>query len=130
MPKITAIIVDDDVDTVEIFSDLLEIKGITVIGKGYDGAQAIQLFENLSPDIIFLDVMMENVDGITALEQIRRMSPDTIVIMVTADLRKETEEKLKQYNASAIIHKPFDINAVLNTVEKLLKQKQREVLSM
>lgn len=125
--KITTIVIDDDVDTVEIFSDLLEIKGFNVIAKGYDGEQAIQLFGKLRPDIVFLDVMMPNVDGIVALEHIQKIDPAAVVIMVTADTREETEEKLEQLKPSAVICKPFDINLVLNTVETLLKQDQNKI---
>ena len=52
---ITSIVIDDDLDTVELFSEYLEIKGIHVVGKGYDGKEAVELYQKLKPDVIFLD---------------------------------------------------------------------------
>lgn len=127
---ITAIVIDDDITTVEVFSEILELKGFKVIGKGYDGTQAVQLFESLRPDIVFLDVMMINVDGIAALEYIRKIDPAAVVIMVTADVRNTTEEKLKHLRPSAVIYKPFDINLLFSTVENLLKPPQDKTLLM
>ena len=62
---VTAIVIDDDIDTVEVLSEFLKIKGITVIGKGYDGLEVIMMYMELKPTVVFLDVMMENHDDFT-----------------------------------------------------------------
>jgi len=49
----TAIVIDDDYDTVDTFSELLEEQQITVIGKGYNGKNAIDLYSKHSPDVVF-----------------------------------------------------------------------------
>ncbi len=116
---ITAIVIDDDKDTVSVLSDFLKIKGIKVIGKGYDGLEAVEIYKNLKPDATFLDVMMESYDGLYALEKIREIHPNTIVIMVTADLTNDTHEKLLNLSASAIIYKPYDINQIMHILNKL-----------
>jgi len=53
----TAIIVDDDFDYVETLSELLEGEQITIVGKGYNGKDAIDLFSRHSPDVVFVDIM-------------------------------------------------------------------------
>ncbi|MDH2908142.1 MAG: response regulator [Candidatus Nitrosotalea sp.] len=116
---ITAIVIDDDRDTVSVLSDFLQIKGIKVIGRGYDGLEAVEIYKNLRPDAIFLDVMMDMCDGLYALEKIREIHPDALVIMVTADLTNDTHEKLLDLRASAIIHKPYDINEIMHALDKL-----------
>lgn len=115
----TAIIIDDDKDTVSVFSEYLEMHNVEIIGKGYDGKQAVELFVELKPDVVFLDVMMNNYDGFYALEKIREIQSDAIVIMVTADLTSDTANRLSELNASAIIFKPYDIKQVLSTIQKL-----------
>jgi len=116
--QLTAIVVDDDHNTVSVFSEFLELEGIKVIGKGYDGFEAVKLYANLKPDVTFLDVMMKKCDGIIALEEIKKINRDAVVIMVTADLRMDTEEKLERGNATAIVFKPFDIDHLMNTVKR------------
>lgn len=119
--KLRVIVVDDDFDTVEIFSEYLQLKGISVVGKGYGGSDAITLYANLRPDILFLDVMMPNVNGIKALEEIRKLDPGAKVIMVTADSKPETREKLEKLNATAILEKPFDMNELIITIQQTMK---------
>ena len=73
--KRTAIVVDDDHDTVEVFSDLWQILQIKVIGKGYDGKEAVELYQKLRPGLVILDVYMPKYDGFYALEKIREINP-------------------------------------------------------
>ena len=117
-----AIVIDDDFDTVEVFCEYLELKNIHVLGKGHNGKDAVDLYKKLNPDVVFLDVLMPDYDGFYALEKIRQVNPKAHVIMVTASLTAQTEDKLKELNASAIIFKPYEIDQVLETVNRVLKQ--------
>jgi CheY-like chemotaxis protein len=119
---VKVIVVDDDVDTVEVFCEYLEIKDITVLGRGYNGKTAVELYEKLRPDIALLDVMMPEYDGFYALENIKQINPEAKVIMVTADLTADTEKKLKSLNASAVIYKPYEIDSVIDTIHDVSKQ--------
>ena len=83
---VTALVIDDDRDTVSVLCDFLQIKGIKVIGMGYNGLEAVELYKKLRPDAVFLDVMMEMYDGMYGLEKIKEIQSDAIVIMVTADM--------------------------------------------
>ena len=104
------IVIDDDYDMVEVFCQYLEIKGFDVVGRGYNGREAVTLYKQLKPDAVFLDVMMPYYDGFYALEKIRELDFTALIIMVTADVRPETRHKLKNLAASAIIQKPFDFS--------------------
>jgi DNA-binding NarL/FixJ family response regulator len=116
---IKVIVADDDVDTVEVFCEYLEIKDIEVLGRGYNGKTAVELYEKHRPDIVLLDVMMPEYDGFYGLENIKKINPDAKVIMVTADLTYDTEKQLKELNASAIIYKPYEIDSVIDTIHKV-----------
>ena len=116
---VKVIVVDDDVDTVEVFCEYLEIKDITVVGRGHSGKQAVELYEKLRPDLVLLDVMMPEYDGFYGLAHIKKINPDAKVIMVTADLTYDTEKKLKEYNASAVIYKPYEIDSVIETIHNV-----------
>ncbi len=117
---VTAIVIDDDIATVEVFAEYLAIKGIQVLEKGHNGLDAVNLYQKLKPDVVFLDVMMPKYDGFYALEKIKQADTNAKVIMVTADLTAETEKRLKELNASAIIYKPYDIVNVIDIVNKLI----------
>ncbi|HJW19629.1 MAG TPA: response regulator [Candidatus Nitrosotalea sp.] len=121
--KTTAIVIDDDKDTVSVLSDFLRIKGIQVVGEGYDGAEAVEIYKKFRPDIVFLDVMMDKYDGFYGLVKIRDIKKDAIVIMVTADMTVETESMLTKLNASTLIYKPYDINKIMEIIKKLTLEK-------
>ena len=118
---VKVIVIDDDVDTVEVFCEYLEIKDITVVGRGYNGKTAVELYEKLRPDIALLDVMMPEYDGFYGIENIKKINPDAKVIMVTADLTYDTEKRLKALDASAVIYKPYEIDRVMEIIHKVHK---------
>jgi two-component system chemotaxis response regulator CheY len=119
--KLTAIVVDDDIDTVELFSEYLELQGIKVLAKGYDGNEAIELYKKLNPDFSFLDVMMPHYDGTFALQEIKQLNPLAKVIMVTADLTADTAHRLESAGASAVVYKPFEFEEIMSTIHRLIQ---------
>lgn len=109
---ITAIVVDDDVDTVDVFCDYLQLVNVTVLGRGYNGKDAVELYLKYRPDVVFLDLMMPDYDGFYALENIRRINPKAKIVVVTADLRGSTAEKLDALEPTKVFIKPYDINKI------------------
>ena len=118
----TAIIVDDDDNIVKVFEQYLKLNNIDVVGHCFDGKEAVSLYEKLKPDVVLLDVMMPHHDGFYALEKIKEIDPNAKVIAVTADLTADTEKKLQNLKISGIIYKPYDMNAILNTIENVNNQ--------
>jgi DNA-binding NarL/FixJ family response regulator len=112
----TAIVVDDDSDIVEIFSALLEEREISVVGKGYNGKQAIELFSKHSPDVVFVDIMMPDGTGFHAIRNIRKINDQAKIIAVTADVKSTTEEKLNNLNVHGIVYKPLDMDKIIQLV--------------
>ena len=120
--RCTALVVDDDEDTVNLFVEFLDICNVTVIGKAFDGKEAEQIYKELNPDVIFSDVMMPNYDGFYALENIKKINSNAIMVMITGDVRSDTIKRLEDLGADAIIYKPFDMQKVVNTVNNLLSK--------
>lgn len=115
----TAIVVDNERDIVDVFSDILEILGFDIISKGYDGGDAITMYEKFKPEVVFMDVHMKKIHGDQALREIRAIDKDVKIVMVTGDMSGSMEETLEKYGASAIIHKPFNIEIVKQTIDEL-----------
>jgi len=122
------IIVDDDKDTVSVFQEFLEFKGFKVLGVGYNGKDAVELYNNFKPDVVLLDVMMPEFNGFYALQKIREVKSDAKIIMITADKTKKTEERLIEMNASAILYKPYEIDNLVKSIKDVLNTKNSESL--
>ena len=123
MPKktlmIRAAVIDDDKETIQLFSDLLTSNGIKVVGKGYNGQDAVFLFQKLKPDVLFLDILMPVYDGIFALQKIRDISPEANVIVIYDRLSIGKEIELNRLRPSAVIREPIDVDDILRKTHKL-----------
>ena len=115
---ITCIVVDDDVNTVKVFSEILELIGLQVIGRGFSGSEAVCLYKTYVPDVIFIDLMMPKTDGLYAMEKIRQINPTAKIVAVTADLSLETYKKLNDLKIKAIVYKPFSIHNIKQVLEQ------------
>ena len=88
----TAIVVDDDRVSTQVFIDVLRMIGVKVLASGFDGKDAVRLYKKYLPDIVFTDIMMPENDGFYALEEIRKLDPHAKVVAVTADFTNESAE--------------------------------------
>ena len=115
----TCVIVDDDVQITELFSELMTMQGLDVLATGYDGLDAIKLYEKHKPDVLFLDVEMPKLNGIEALKNIKKIDSSANVIVVTGSTSSNIEKQLEENGALEIVHKPFDINKISKIIESL-----------
>ena len=116
---IRAVVIDDDKDTIQLFSDLLTSNGIKVVGKGYNGQDAVYLFQKLKPDILFLDILMPVYDGIFALKKIRDADPEAKIVALYDKIGIEKEIELNRLKPSEIIREPIDVDDILRKTHKL-----------
>lgn len=116
---IRAIVVDDDKETVSLFSEILSSNDIEVVGKGYNGQEAAFLYQKLKPDVVFLDVMMPVYDGIYGIGKIREMDPDAKIIITTNQMTINSQIALNKLNPSAIVKEPIDVDEIIKKVIKL-----------
>jgi len=116
---IRAVIIDDDKDTIQLFSELLESNGIKIVGKGYNGQDAVFLYQKLRPDILFLDVLMPVYDGVFALKKIRESHPESVIVTMFDKLSISKEIEINRLKPSAIIKEPIDVDDILRVTHKL-----------
>ena len=78
------IIIDDDPFVTGALKILLETNpNISVIASGSNGKEAISLYRQHQPDILLMDIRMEEMDGLTASEQILQEYPDAKILLLT-----------------------------------------------
>ena len=98
---------------------LLETAGHAVVGEARDGAEAVRLAAELTPDIILMDVRMPELDGVEAARQIlsARQVP---IVMVTAFAEREIVQQASEAGAFGYLLKPFrqdDVLAAITTAQ-------------
>ena len=112
----SVIVVDDNEDIVYSMSELLELYGIDVIGKGYNGLEGVELFEKFRPDVVLLDLMMPEYDGVYALRKIREIDPKSIVLIVTGGSSESMNNELDSLEPTKIVFKPLDVNTLVDMI--------------
>lgn len=120
----SVIVIDDNEDIVHSMSELLELYGIDVVGKGSDGLEGAKLFNQLRPDAVLLDLMMPKYDGLFALKKIKEIDPNSIVIIITGASYEKISGEIESLNPTKIIFKPIDID---NLVEILWEETDNSI---
>ena len=77
------IIVDDDYLVVNSLKTIVNANSIQVIDIGHDGMQAVELYSIHKPDIILMDIRMENMNGIDASRKILELDPEAKILLIT-----------------------------------------------
>jgi len=94
----------------------------TVVGEAENGVEAVDLYDQLSPDLVMMDVVMPHMDGILATNNIVGKHPEAKVIMCTSVGQDEKVKAAIKAGARGYITKPFQGPSVLKEVESLLGQ--------
>lgn len=97
-------------------AEMLADEGFEVVGEAGDGQRAIELAEELRPDLVVLDVKMPVLDGIAAAERIasQRIAP---VVILTAFSQRELVERARDAGAMAYLVKPFSATDLVPAIE-------------
>ena len=121
---ISVLVVDDDIDTRDVFATMLEMQDFDVVGKAKDGKEGYEIYEKLRPDVVLLDIMMPNYDGFYAMEKIKNLDPDAKIVVVTGDLTEKTAKRLTELGAIEMLYKPYEIDDVAKVVNAAAQGKK------
>ena len=112
----TVVIAEDEVLIRMDLAEMLTEEGYDVVGQAGDGARAIELADQLRPDLVIVDVKMPVLDGIAAAESIasRRIAP---VVILTAFSQRDLVERARDAGAMAYLVKPFSKTDLVPAIE-------------
>jgi response regulator NasT len=112
----TVVIAEDETLIRMDLAEMLAEEGYDVVGQAGDGAKAIELAEELKPDLVILDVKMPVLDGIAAAEAIagQRIAP---VVMLTAFSQRDLVERARDAGAMSYLVKPFTQSDLVPAIE-------------
>jgi two-component system chemotaxis response regulator CheY len=114
------LIVDDAAFMRMMIKEILHKNGYTVVGEAQDGAQAVEKYKELRPDLVTMDITMPEMDGIHALKEIRAFDPNAKIIMCSAMGQQAMVIDAIQAGAKDFIVKPFQADRVIEAIKKTL----------
>jgi CheY-like chemotaxis protein len=102
---IRVMVVDDTDHVREMLATMLELDGFVVVAKAAGGQVAVDSVSEAAPNVIVMDYKMPDMDGITATRKIREIAPDVGVILYTAYLDDELEQRAREAGAALCLGK-------------------------
>ena len=123
-PPSRLLVVDDERAIRDLLVQILSAEGHEVTTAA-DGAEAMELLGRQPFDLVITDLVMPGLNGVDVLRAAKRIDPDCPVIIITGYPSEETVVSLVRLGASDYIAKPFNVNAVIVAVARLLKTGRR-----
>jgi CheY-like chemotaxis protein len=97
-------------DDHRLFAEALEAilasdERLTVAGYARDGREAVELYQQLSPDLVLMDIAMPILDGVQATEQIRELDPKACILMLTGSNARSDVDRARRAGAAGYVTK-------------------------
>jgi DNA-binding response OmpR family regulator len=100
-----AIVIEDDADTRQMYSEFLRTKGWTVFSAA-DGRSGLNKTIELTPNAVVLDLAMPRVDGWTVLQQLRESSMTAQLVVVVVSALPDARDRAIEAGADVYLSKP------------------------
>lgn len=104
-------------------AEVFQMEGYDVI-EAYDGATALQLFQDHAPDFVCLDIMMPKIDGYDVCKAIRQCDPQVPVVFITAKSEEVDKVLGLDLGADDFIVKPFGVQEVIARIRAIIRRCQ------
>ena len=113
------LLVDDQVDITEVFSEILEGFGYQVM-VARDGYDAVEMYFKHRPDLVLMDISLLSMDGDVATERILKKDPNAKILVLTS-LRGEKVERALRAGALGVVNKPISAMDLVRKIEVTLR---------
>lgn len=114
------LVVDDSITSRCVLRAMLTNLGHTIVGEAANGVEGFDLYFQVNPDIVTMDVTMPFLDGIGSTEKIIAKDPEAKILLVTSNAQVQTIEKATNVGCKGFIHKPISDVELGNLVESVL----------
>jgi len=113
------LIVDDAAFMRISIKNMLTKNGYEIVGEAENGAIGVQMYKELQPDIVTMDITMPEMSGLDALKEIVKTDPQAKVVMVSAMGQEAMVREAIVSGAKGFIVKPFKEEGILAAIKKL-----------
>lgn len=121
----TLLYAEDDKESRENYAYVLSTLFDTVYTAA-DGKEALEIYEERSPDVLLLDITMPGIDGLDLVTQIRRHDKKTHIVMLTAHSQRDRLLRAVNLKLDAYLIKPMDDELLLDAMRKIIKEMENE----
>ncbi|MDP4207613.1 MAG: PAS domain S-box protein [Bacteroidota bacterium] len=126
--KPTILAIDDNPEVAELLYEILSRTGNYNVHIVTSGAEALEKIEEITPDLVLLDILMPEMNGYETCQHLRKKEKTREIPILFLSAISEHSEKIKAYEAGAydFIHKPVDPKSLITRIEVYLKLKKAQ----
>lgn len=117
------LIVDDQLESANLLKDIFEKRGYRVCVVD-SGEECLKEVSQRRYQVILLDIKLPGIDGVETLRRVKELRPDVCVIMMTGCATEDLIEKALRKDSFACVRKPFDIDNVLQVINRCLQEER------
>lgn len=120
------LIVEDAIYMREMLVEMLgeEEEEYEVVGFAVNGKEAVEKYKDLKPDLVTMDLVMEEMDGIQAIREIKLYDPNALILVITALGTPEQRNEALEAGADEYLWKPFTVKNLSDLLKKLLRKEK------
>jgi len=121
------LIVEDAPYMCEMIKEMLNPAEYEIVDIAVNGIEAVRKYKELEPkpDIVTMDIVMEEMDGIQATKEIKKYDPDSLIIVISALGTPEHKKAALEAGADEYLWKPFTVKNLSGILGKLLAKKEQ-----
>jgi len=116
------LIADDASFMRQMIREIIEPEGHEVVGEATNGIEAVELFRELQPELVTMDIVMPKRSGIDAVKAILSEQPSACIVMCSALGQETLVTEALQAGARDFIVKPFKPDSVISTLKKVIEK--------
>ena len=124
--NVKILVVDDERRVTKVIAGHLKKRGHDVL-VAHSGKEAIDIFEKENPQIVYLDIMMDDIDGIKVLKKIKKIDENVKTIMVTALTDLDSKIEARDGYCDAYLEKPVSLKAIDKVLDVKLQELKNEL---
>lgn len=116
------LVVDDSMFIYEELKYMLEDTPFQIIGHAKSGEDAIDLYENLEPDLITMDIVLPGMDGLETAREILKDHPAAKIIMISSLAYDDTIEEAEKIGTCGFIFKPIERDVLMGLLDECFSE--------
>jgi len=117
--KLKTLVLEDEPETNELMCTTLK-NFFSEVHSATDATSAMQLFEQHSPDIIFIDIILPGKSGLDVAKEIREINPKQIIVIVSASNDMGNISEAVKIGVNNFIRKPIDTDKMIDVLKDIV----------
>lgn len=118
---ITILITDDSILARKQLKDIISTLGSPTFAEATNGESAVDIYKEVHPDLVFLDIVMPKKDGNDAIRDIMAYDPNATIIIASSVGTQSQLKSALEAGARDFIQKPLDKEQVIGIVKRFLE---------